>query len=142
MLVLVHSPICKGVSSDPGGGVFAGAFSQRLQPPGDRSVGASLCRRRLRDVHDGQGFQKDKGAFKKNRDKGEGQETVWPSFFFTQIPEADLYVSMGCNVACPNIPGKTVINWGLEDPTGKDDSAFLGVIRQIEQKVRGLREGD
>ena len=60
----------------------------------------------------------------------------------TQIPEADLYVSMGCNVACPNIPGKTVINWGLEDPTGKDDSAFLGVIRQIEQKVRGLREGD
>ena len=56
------------------------------------------------------------------------------------IPEADFYVSMGCNVACPNIPGKHVVNWGLEDPTGKDDSVFLDVIRRIEENVRHLRE--
>ncbi len=58
----------------------------------------------------------------------------------SDIPEADLYVSMGCNVACPSVPGKRVVNWGLEDPTGKDDSVFLEVIRQIEGKVRELRE--
>ena len=58
----------------------------------------------------------------------------------SDIPEADIYVSMGCNVACPNIPGKEVINWGLEDPTGKQDSEFMDVIRQIEKKVRDFRE--
>ena len=56
------------------------------------------------------------------------------------IPEADLYVSMGCNVACPNIPGKQMVNWGLEDPTGKEDQIFLDVIRQIEEKIQHLRE--
>ena len=57
-----------------------------------------------------------------------------------EIPEADIYVSMGCNVACPVIPGKKIINWGLEDPTGKDDNAFLDVIRQIEKNVQAFRE--
>ena len=55
---------------------------------------------------------------------------------------ADLSGSMGSNVACPNIPGKEVINWGLEDPTGKDDNVFMDVIRQIEEKIRDLREQD
>ena len=56
------------------------------------------------------------------------------------IPEADLYVSMGCNVACPSIPGKQIVNWGLDDPTGKDDPVFLDVIRKIEKNIRHLRE--
>ena len=56
------------------------------------------------------------------------------------IPEADLYVSMGCNVACPSIPGKQIVNWGLDDPTGKDDQVFLDVIRKIEKNIRHLRE--
>lgn len=56
------------------------------------------------------------------------------------LPEMDLYVSMGCNVACPNIPGKEMIDWGLDDPTGKDDEAFLDVIRKIERNIRDLRE--
>nr|WP_235837606.1 arsenate reductase ArsC [Clostridium sp. Marseille-P3244] len=56
------------------------------------------------------------------------------------LPEMDLYVSMGCNVACPNIPGKEMIDWGLDDPTGKVDDAFLDVIRKIERNIRDLRE--
>ena len=56
------------------------------------------------------------------------------------IPEADIYVSMGCNVACPNIPGKKVINWGLDDPTGKEDEEFMDVIRQIEKKILEMEE--
>lgn len=58
------------------------------------------------------------------------------------IPEADIYVSMGCNVSCPNIPGRQMVNWGLEDPTGKDDAAFRDVIRQIEKNVRNLRDAN
>ena len=54
------------------------------------------------------------------------------------IPEADIYVSMGCNVACPTIPGKRMENWGLEDPTGKSDEEFMAVIRQIEKNIRGM----
>ena len=56
------------------------------------------------------------------------------------IPEADIYVSMGCNVACPNIPGKKVMNWGLDDPTGQPDEVFLGVIRQIEDNIRKIAQ--
>lgn len=57
-----------------------------------------------------------------------------------EIPEADVYVSMGCNVACPHIPGKQILNWGLEDPTGLDDDAFLKVIREIEKKILEMRD--
>ena len=67
------------------------------------------------------------------------EQDKFPKLFW-DIPEADIYVSMGCNVACPVIPGKKIINWGLEDPTGKDDSAFLDVIRQIEKNVQAFRE--
>ena len=56
------------------------------------------------------------------------------------IPEADIYVSMGCNVACPNIPGKKVINWGLDDPTGQEDAVFLDVIRKIEKNILEIRD--
>ena len=58
------------------------------------------------------------------------------SKLLSDIPEADVYVSMGCNVACPSIPGKQVVNWGLEDPTGKDDETFLKVIRKIEENIQ------
>ena len=58
------------------------------------------------------------------------------------IPEADIYGSMGCNVSCPNIPGRQMVNWGLEDPTGKDDAAFRDVMRQIEKNIRNLRDAN
>lgn len=73
------------------------------------------------------------------REYGMDMEKDQYSKLLSDIPEADLYVSMGCNVQCPNIPGKEMVNWGLEDPTGKDDETFLEVIRKIEEKVRELR---
>ncbi|MBO5165543.1 MAG: arsenate reductase ArsC [Lachnospiraceae bacterium] len=57
-----------------------------------------------------------------------------------EIPAVDIYISMGCNVTCPYIPGKTNLNWGLEDPTGQEDEKFLEVMRVIEEKVLELRE--
>ena len=57
-----------------------------------------------------------------------------------EIPAVDIYISMGCNVTCPYIPGKTNFNWGLEDPTGQEDEKFLEVMRVIEEKVLELRE--
>ncbi len=56
------------------------------------------------------------------------------------IPEADIYISMGCNVVCPQVPGKQNYNWGLQDPTGMEDEVFLEVIGQIEENVLQLKE--
>lgn len=56
------------------------------------------------------------------------------------IPEADIVISMGCNVTCPYIPNKINLNWGLDDPTGMDDEFFLEIIKKIETNVLELRK--
>ena len=56
------------------------------------------------------------------------------------IPAVDVVVTMGCNVQCPFLPCAWREDWGLEDPTGKPDEAFLQTIQLIEEKIRGLKE--
>lgn len=56
------------------------------------------------------------------------------------IPAVDVVVTMGCNVQCPYLPCQLREDWGLDDPTGKGDEAFLAVIETIDKKVRALRE--
>ena len=34
------------------------------------------------------------------------------------IPEADILITMGCNVICPHVKSKYKEDWGLEDPRG------------------------
>ena len=55
-----------------------------------------------------------------------------------QIPAPDVAISMGCDVGCPFIGRPFDDDWGLPDPTGQSDEAFIDVIRQIEAKVRDL----
>ena len=55
------------------------------------------------------------------------------------IPEPDVVISMGCNVACPYIGKPFDENWGLEDPTGKPDEVFLEVMQAIEKNVLLLK---
>ena len=57
----------------------------------------------------------------------------------SDIPEVDVVITMGCNVRCPFLPCSHREDWGLEDPTGKSDEAFLETIRAIEQKIRELK---
>ena len=56
------------------------------------------------------------------------------------ISPKDVVVTMGYNVECPFLPCKHREDWGLDDPTGKEDEAFIKVIRQIEGNIRSLRE--
>lgn len=58
----------------------------------------------------------------------------------SEIPEPDIAISMGCNVGCPFIGRPFDDNWGLEDPTGKQDDEFRIVIEQIESNIRMLKE--
>lgn len=46
---------------------------------------------------------------------------------------------MGCNVGCPFIGRTFDDNWGLDDPTGKDDVDFIKVIREIEERIIKLK---
>lgn len=57
-----------------------------------------------------------------------------------ELPPIDIVITMGCNVDCPYLPCQHREDWGLDDPTGKDDSEFLSVIRIIEEKLRVLSQ--
>lgn len=57
-----------------------------------------------------------------------------------QIPTADVVITMGCGVRCPNLPSKMREDWGLEDPTGKPDAIFLAVCEAIRKDVLSLKE--
>src|SRR5574344_3019072 len=54
------------------------------------------------------------------------------------IPPVDVVVTMGCNVECPYLPCKHREDWGLDDPTGKGDDAFIITVHKISEKVNGL----
>lgn len=62
------------------------------------------------------------------------------SKLLSDIPPVDVVITMGCNVNCPFLPCKIRENWGLDDPTGKDDDTFKTVISIIENKILDLRE--
>lgn len=67
------------------------------------------------------------------------EETQY-SKLVSEIPPVDIVVTMGCNVSCPFLPCKHREDWGLDDPTGKADDAFMDTIEKIEMKVRELRK--
>lgn len=62
------------------------------------------------------------------------------SKLINEIPKPDIAISMGCNVGCPFIGRSFDENWGLDDPTGKNDSEFEIVIKEIERKIIELKE--
>lgn len=56
----------------------------------------------------------------------------------SDIPKVDVVISMGCGAVCPYIGKDFDADWGLEDPTGKDDAAFKKIMAQIENYVRQM----
>ncbi|MGI6071283.1 MAG: arsenate reductase ArsC [Blautia sp.] len=71
---------------------------------------------------------------------GIDMERTQRSKLLSEIPPVDIVVTMGCNVNCPNLPCRLREDWGLEDPTGKDDQAFIEVIQKIEEKILLLKQ--
>ena len=60
------------------------------------------------------------------------------SKLLSDIPPVDIVITMGCNVECPFLPCKHREDWGLDDPTGKDDAEFIKIISTIEVKIKNL----
>ena len=67
-------------------------------------------------------------------------EATQYSKLLSDIPEVDVVITMGCNVRCPFFPCSLREDWGLEDPSGRPDEAFLESIRLIEEKVLQLKD--
>lgn len=56
------------------------------------------------------------------------------------IPAVDIVITMGCNVDCSYLPCRMREDWGLDDPSGKEDEGFYEVMDKIEENIRNLRE--
>lgn len=61
------------------------------------------------------------------------------SKLLNELPVVDIVITMGCNVNCPYLPCKYREDWGLDDPTGKDEKTFRETISIIEQKILKLK---
>ncbi len=70
---------------------------------------------------------------------GIDMEKTQKSKLLKDIPTVDIIITMGCNVQCPTWPCKYREDWGLEDPTGKNDEEFMRVIKIIEEKIMALK---
>ena len=57
------------------------------------------------------------------------------SKLLTVLPPVDVVITMGCGVSCPLLPCKYREDWGLDDPSGKDDKEFIKTAKIIEQNV-------
>ncbi|WP_354644680.1 arsenate reductase ArsC [Kitasatospora camelliae] len=61
-----------------------------------------------------------------------------PKILTTEAVQASDYViTMGCGDACPYFPGKTYLDWKLEDPAGQGVEA----VRPIRDEIKTLIEG-
>ena len=70
---------------------------------------------------------------------GIDMEETQRSKLLSDIPPVDVVITMGCNVNCPFLPCSHREDWGLEDPSGKSDEAFLETICRIEEKILDLK---
>ena len=59
----------------------------------------------------------------------------------SELPAIHIVITTGSNVHCPFLPCSNREDWGLIDPSGKEDEAFLHTMRFIEEKVLNLKKG-
>ena len=52
------------------------------------------------------------------------------------VQESDYVITMGCGDKCPFYPGKTYLDWKLDDPAGQGVDA----VRPIRDEIRTLVE--
>lgn len=70
---------------------------------------------------------------------GIDMEKTQYSKLLSELPEIDIVITMDCNVQCPCLPCRHREDWGLDDPSGKEDDAFLDTMERIEAKILDLK---
>ncbi len=71
---------------------------------------------------------------------GIDMELTQRSKLIDDLPSIDGIITMGCNVKCPYLPTSFREDWGLDDPSGLPDEAFVRTAKIIEEKVLALKE--
>lgn len=65
--------------------------------------------------------------------------TFQPQKFTDDLLHAvDVVVTMGCGDTCPFIPGKTYVDWPLDDPKGKPIDDVRRIRDEIKSRVEQL----
>lgn len=54
------------------------------------------------------------------------------------VQESDYVITMGCGDNCPFFPGKTYLDWPLDDPAGKGVADVRPIRDAIRTKVEAL----
>lgn len=54
------------------------------------------------------------------------------------VKDSDYVITMGCGDACPFFPGKTYLDWPLDDPAGKGVEDVRPIRDEIRAKVEAL----
>ena len=70
---------------------------------------------------------------------GIDMEQTQYSKLLTELPPIDIVITMGCNVNCPYLPCKYREDWGLDDPTGKEEIEYRKTMAALEQKIIALK---
>ena len=54
------------------------------------------------------------------------------------VQDSDYVITMGCGDKCPFFPGKTYLDWPLNDPAGKGVEDVRPIRDEIQAKVEAL----
>ncbi|GAA1676654.1 arsenate reductase ArsC [Streptomyces yatensis] len=54
------------------------------------------------------------------------------------VHASDVVITMGCGDACPYFPGKTYLDWKLDDPAGQGVAAVRPIRDEIRARVQDL----
>ncbi|MEO3978416.1 arsenate reductase ArsC [Streptomyces sp. CAU 1734] len=54
------------------------------------------------------------------------------------VRASDVVITMGCGDTCPVLPGRTYLDWRLDDPAGRGVDAVRPIRDEIERRVRAL----
>lgn len=54
------------------------------------------------------------------------------------VQASDVVITMGCADTCPILPGKTYLDWKLDDPAGQGVEGVRPIRDDIERRIRNL----
>lgn len=54
------------------------------------------------------------------------------------VAASDVVITMGCGDSCPVFPGRTYLDWQLDDPAGRPLDTVRRIRDEIHQRVREL----
>ncbi|MCX5358707.1 arsenate reductase ArsC [Streptomyces sp. NBC_00124] len=85
------------------------------------------------------GDQVNPSAVEAMKEIGVDISAAQPKILTTEAVQASDYViTMGCGDACPVFPGKTYLDWALEDPAGRGVEAVRPIRDEIRSRIEAL----